>query len=88
MKERAILVTLDFGARSDNASDAAAELQELCLAARLSVVQNLIVRQARPNAALLMGKGKAEELRGLVEKEKTRVIVCDSELSPSQQRNL
>ncbi len=50
--------------------------------------QNLIFRQKTPTAPLLLGRGKAEELRDLVAKEKADVLVFESNLSSSQQRNL
>ncbi len=103
MKERAILVTISYGAvpkrdtlnskgvpfrNGSEVAEAVAELEELSKAARLSVAQNLVFKQGRPNAAILIGKGKAEELRDLAEKEEADVVVFDSELSATQQRNL
>ncbi len=88
MRERAILVTLDFGMSTVEANDSAAELEELAKAARLSVVQNFVFRLDRPNAAILMGRGKAEELHDWVKKEKADVVVFDSNFSATQQRNL
>lgn len=85
MRERAILVSFDsLGATSGSAS----ELEDLSRAARLAVAQNLIFKEARPNAALYIGKGKAEELRAAAKNEKANVIVFDAELSSTQQRNL
>ena len=90
MKERALLVTLDFDSmwRSSNAEDTAQELHELSLSAGLSVAENRIFRQKIPIASLLIGRGKAEELRSIVLGEKIDVVIFDNELSPSQQRNL
>ena len=88
MKERAILVTFKEGSAAAEAADSAAELGELSGAAGLSVLQNLVFRQTRPNAAIFIGRGKAEELRLLAQEEKANVVVFDADLSPSQQRNL
>lgn len=90
MKERAILVTLDFDSmkRESSSEDLAKELEDLSLASGASVVGNLIVRQKEPNAALLLGKGKAEELQKLCEEEEAGLVIFNSDLSPSQQRNL
>ena len=41
-----------------------------------------------PDPAFFIGKGKAEELRQLVEAESLDLLVFDDELSPGQQRNL
>jgi GTP-binding protein HflX len=88
MRERSILVTLDFGMSGRQAGDAASELEELSRAAGLSVIQNLLIKQRRPNAAILMGRGKAEELRDAAKKEEADVIVFDANFSATQQRNL
>lgn len=90
MKEKAVLVTLDFDSmrRSCDPADAAEELRELSLSAGLSVVSGEIIRQKAPNAALLIGRGKAEALRGIAVKHEADVAVFDNDLSSSQQRNL
>lgn len=41
-----------------------------------------------PDPAFFIGKGKAEELRQLVEADNLDLLVFDDELSPGQQRNL
>jgi len=90
VKERALLVTLDFDSmrRSSDPADAAQELHELSLSAGLSVATDRIFRQKTPIASLLIGRGKAEELRSIALGEKADVVIFDNELSPSQQRNL
>ena len=35
-----------------------------------------------------LGKGRLEELRGLAQEDRFDTLVCDDELSPTQQRNL
>ena len=44
------------------------------------------LREARP--ATLLGPGKVEELRALIEAEEIELVVVDHPLSPIQQRNL
>ncbi len=90
MKERALLVTADFQSlpRDHEVRDAAAELEDLCLSAGLQITRSLVFRQRAPQAPLLIGKGKAEEIRALVEKDAADTVVMESELSSSQQRNL
>lgn len=41
-----------------------------------------------PNVATFIGTGKVEEIKELVEKEEYKIVIFDSELSPSQQSNL
>lgn len=90
MKEKAILVTLEMESikRDSSAIEMSKELEELCAAAGLSVEQNLVFRQKSPNPALFIGKGKAEEIEVIAEKESANVVVFENDLSSSQQRNL
>ncbi len=90
MIEKAILVTVEFESmpRDTSSKDAAAELEDLCRSAGLSVTRSIVFRQKSPNAPLLIGRGKAEELRALVLKEKAHTVVFDSDLSSTQARNL
>ena len=90
MIEKAILVTVEFESMPRDASskDAAQELEELSRSAGLSVMKSVQFRQKSANAPLLIGRGKAEELRALVLKEKAHTVVFDSDLSSTQQRNL
>ena len=88
MKERAILITFKDHRSASETTDLAAELEELSGASGLLVLKNLTVKIGRPNAAILIGRGKAEELQALAQKEKANVLVFDSDLSATQQRNL
>jgi GTP-binding protein HflX len=64
-----------------------AELTELVQNLRLTVVSSRLVTLRRATPALLLGKGKAEELSALAKAEGADVIVFDAALSPAQQRN-
>jgi GTP-binding protein HflX len=90
MKEKAYLVTAYFDSiqRDSSLHDAAAELSELALSAGLDIVDSLLMRQKIASAPMLIGRGKAEEIAVTVKNEKAAVVVFESELSPSQQRNL
>jgi GTP-binding protein HflX len=90
MKERALLVTLEFNSqrRTYGARESAAELEELAKSAGLAIVGLLHVRQKAATAATLVGSGKAQELAALVKKEKVDVLIFGSDLSSTQQRNL
>ena len=90
MKEKAVLVTTQFDSlrRDSRIEDASQELEELSLSAGLSIAKNILVRQKTPTAPLLIGKGKAEELKEIMVSEKADVAIFESDLSSSQQRNL
>jgi GTP-binding protein HflX len=63
-------------------------LRELATAAGAQVVGEVIQHRDRPDRALFIGKGKAEELRDDVLALEADVVIFDDELSPSQMRNL
>jgi len=64
-----------------------AELAELVENLRLTVTSAQLVNLRQPTPALLLGKGKAEELSEMAKAEGADVIVFDAALSPAQQRN-
>ena len=63
------------------------ELAELARSARAIVVATVTQRMDRPTQAYL-GKGKLEELKGLLYAKRASTVICDDELTPTQQRNL
>ena len=60
----------------------------LARAIDLSVVSSGIVSLADIRPATFIGKGKVEELAGLVKTDEAGIVVMDCALSPVQQRNL
>jgi len=64
-----------------------AELKELVENLHLAVTRTELVRPRRQTPALLLGKGKAEELAAEAKADGAEVIVFDAALSPAQQRN-
>jgi len=83
---RAVLVSLDFG--DDDYAETTAELRELAVSAGLKIAAVLQGRRARPDPALFAGRGKVEELAGLVAENGASLVIFNHELSPAQQRNL
>ena len=63
------------------------ELAELVRSARAIVVATVTQRMDRPTQTYL-GKGKLEELKGLLYAKRASTVICDDELTPTQQRNL
>ncbi|MBU2447018.1 MAG: GTPase HflX [Bacteroidetes bacterium] len=64
------------------------ELHLLCTTAG-AVIENVFVQDVgRPNAAFLIGKGKAEEISLYVQENKISAIIFDHELSAVQVRNM
>lgn len=64
------------------------ELEELVKAARGQVVGRMIQKKDKINAALFIGKGKAEEIREFADINEVDTIIFNDELSGAQLRNL
>jgi GTP-binding protein HflX len=95
-QERAILVGLDLKSRSRRAADhvpygpeeSLEELKALADTAGASVEETIVQSRPAPDAATLIGSGKLDGLRSLVGSHAADVVIFDSELTPTQQRNL
>jgi GTPase len=95
-QERAILVGLELTSRSRRTTDpvpygpeeSLEELKALADTAGAAVEETVIQARPAPDAATLIGSGKVEELSNLVASLKADVVLFDSELTPTQQRNL
>lgn len=87
--ERAILVGVELRRRRGNwrLKDSLAELAELARSARALVVGTVAQRLDKPTQVYL-GKGKLEELKQLIYAKRAGTVICDDELTPTQQRNL
>jgi GTPase len=87
VRQRALLVG-GGDAGLDEAEASLAELALLTDTAGAEPVAQEMQRRDTPDPATFIGKGKAEELRELVEMLDVDVVIFDEELSPAQQRNL
>ncbi len=87
--ERAVLVAVE---RSRDvligAEESLDELASLAATAGLHIVARAVQTLKRPNPRTLIGAGKIEEIRALVESLRANVVLFDDELTPVQQRNL
>jgi GTP-binding protein HflX len=68
--------------------DALAEFQELARSAGAEIVGIITAPRDRPDARFFVGKGKVEELAGLVEEEDADLILVSQPLSAVQERNI
>lgn len=64
------------------------EATGLALAIELDIVARQVIRLAVPKPATLLGEGKVEDIRAIVEAEGAELVIVDHPLSPIQQRNL
>jgi GTP-binding protein HflX len=89
LRQRALLVSTGDGA--DSNEDAEASLDELALLADTAgaePIEAVLQRRRSPDVVTYVGKGKADELRDLVDARDIDLVIVDDELTPSQQRNL
>src|SRR5574340_513268 len=84
--ERVVLVALDFG--DPDFSESVAELRLLAAGAGLDILGEVQGRRSRPDAALFVGSGKADEIAALVAATEADVVIFNHELSPAQERNV
>ncbi len=73
---------------SYTAEESLEELRALAESAGASIEETIVQSRVAPDAATLIGSGKLEQLRSLVAASEADVALFDSELTPTQQRNL
>ncbi|KQP79782.1 ATP-binding protein [Aeromicrobium sp. Leaf289] len=86
--ERVVLVGVWTDGSAEDAENSLAELKLLAETAGSEVLDALLQRRQRPDAATFIGSGKVEELTAAVQATGADTIICDGELAPSQLRNL
>src|SRR3954468_9674680 len=86
--EQVVLVGVWTGGTLEQAENSMQELKALAETAGSVVLDGLIQRRDRPDAATFIGSGKAKELREIVVATGADTVVCDGELTPGQLRQL
>ncbi|MEW5771203.1 MAG: GTPase HflX [Pseudomonadota bacterium] len=81
-----VLASLDFG--DPDYSESLNELKLLASSAGLDVVGLVEGKRAKPDAALFVGTGKAEEIGAAARMAGAQLVIFNHELSPVQERNL
>jgi GTP-binding protein HflX len=81
-----ILVGVDLGLPHFDAE--LEELGQLAQTAGMEPVARVACKRKAPDAALFVGRGKADEIKALAEEIGASEILFDQSLSPAQQRNL
>ena len=84
--EKATLVYFSNNSDTDNREDN--EFMELSRASGANLVGEINARFRYPNAKYLIGKGKIEELQACLIGNNSDLIIFDTTLSPSQEKNL
>src|SRR3984885_14912989 len=86
--ERVVLVGVWAEGSLASAENSMRELTRLAETAGSEVLDGLIQRRSRVDAATYIGSGKAHELADIVAAVGADTVICDGELTPSQLRRL
>jgi len=81
-----VLVSIDFG--DPEHADSLTEFRLLASGAGLDVVAVVEARRAKPDAALFVGSGKADEIAAIAKEGGAGLVLFNHVLSPVQERNL
>ena len=84
--EKAVLIAVDTG--EYNCESSLDELEELAKTAGAVVEGKLWQKRDKPDNATFLGSGRLEELAEFCENNEIDLVIADSELSPSQLRNI
>lgn len=83
---RVVIVSIDFGDPEFEAQTD--EFLMLARGAGAEIVDTILARRDKPDAALFVGPGKAEEIALAVQASQAELVLFNHNLSPAQQRNL
>ncbi|HEY6294820.1 MAG TPA: GTPase HflX [Streptosporangiaceae bacterium] len=86
--ERVVLIGVWAQGSLASAENSLRELSRLAETAGSEVLDGLIQRRSRVDAATYVGSGKARELADVVVSVGADTVICDGELTPSQLRRL
>jgi len=89
MSQKALLFRLRISGESHKDTvNSINELAALVTTLQIKVINFIIQTKEKPDRSFLMGKGKVDELKQIIEDENIDILICDNQLSPVQQRNL
>jgi len=86
--EKVVLVGVWTEGTAQDADNSITELAALAETAGSKVMEALIQRRDKPDAATFIGAGKVREVREAVVATGADTVICDGELSPAQLRTL
>lgn len=87
-KEHVLLVGVETSENSENFESSMEELADLTQTADGLVIEQLTQKRERPDNRYLIGSGKLEELRLLIERSEIDTVIFNERLSPRQNINL
>jgi GTP-binding protein HflX len=86
--ENVVLIGVYPSGTVSDADNSLRELASLAETAGARVLDGLLQQRPHPDPSTYLGRGKAEELRGIVAALGADTVVADTELAPSQRRAL
>ena len=86
--EKVVLVGVWTQGNINQANESMQELAALAETAGAQVLDGLLQRRENPDPATYVGKGKAQELKSIVQELGADTVIANSELAPSQRRAL
>ncbi|MDE0545890.1 GTPase HflX [Microbacterium sp. C7(2022)] len=86
--ENVVLVGVHPQGAQEDAENSLRELAALAETAGAIVLDAVLQRRPHPDPATYIGRGKAEELKGIVASVGADTVIADTELAPSQRRAL
>jgi GTP-binding protein HflX len=86
--ERVVLIGVWTTGTQADADNSLIELKQLAETAGAAVLEGATQRRSKPDPATYVGRGKAAELRDIVEATGADTVICDGELTPGQLRQL
>ena len=86
--ENVVLIGVYPQGSQTDAENSIRELAALAETAGATVLDGLLQRRPHPDASTYLGKGKAQELAGIVASLGADTVIADTELAPSQRRAL
>ncbi|WP_046472296.1 GTPase HflX [Allosalinactinospora lopnorensis] len=86
--ERVVLNGVWTSGTQTDADNSLHELKQLAETAGALVLEGVTQRRSKPDPATYVGRGKAQELRDIVEATGADTVICDGELAPGQLRQL
>ena len=84
--ESALIVGVDSG--DFDCEESLSELAELAKTAGAEVQAKVTQKREKPDAATYIGSGRLEEIKDFCRDNETDLLIFDTELTPSQQRNI
>ncbi len=85
---RGILVGVEIKGQKIPLQEHLEELKFLASTYKVEIIKIYTQKLEKPDAATLIGKGKAEEINSFIEQTSVDILIFDDDLSPTQQKNL